>query len=351
MKKILLFVSHILFLSSLFSCSHAEDLEEYLIEVEHVIANNNDSIQNDSTNWNSDSTGKEANGNNNGIIIKDTIIVSYERHMGIIPAVVTSQGAACFGKYLFQGFSTNNVLKVYDLEKKNHLCTIDIPAPPASSKTHVNTINFGSERVSPDDYFPLLYINSGYTKKIDGSLCSSIYVYRISKYDNSDGSEGFNIEFVQTITLKGFNTWTEGVIDNDHHILWVKYEPKGKNGEYRYASFPMPKYEDGDTTIFKENAIIDFSLGIQPFTSSNQGHIYNNNRIILVSGTSPTIQKLALIVINTITQERELVVDLADIGLRSEPENVFFYNGQLMIGYKGAIYKFYINNVSGGSWL
>ncbi len=334
------------------SCSHAEDLEEYLIEVEHVIANNNDSIQNDSVNSNSGSTGKESSGDNkNVIIIKDTIKVSYERYMGIIPAVVTSQGAACYGKYLFQGFTTNNVLKVYDLEKKYHLCTIDIPAPPASGYTHANTINFGSEHLSPDDNFPLLYINSGYTKKIDGSLCSSIYVYRISKYDNSDDTEGFNIEFVQTITLKGFNSWTEGVIDNDHHILWVKYEPKGKTGEYRYASFPMPRIEDGDITIVKENAITDFSLGVQPFTSSNQGHIYYNNKIILVSGTSPTTQKLALIVINTISQERELVVDLAEIGLRSEPENVFFYNGQLMIGYKGAVYKFNINNVSGGSWL
>lgn len=356
MKRFIFLIAIFISLPLVLSCSHAEDLEEYLIEVERVIddttKNNNDSTQNDSVNGNSDSTGKESGGNNkNVIIIKDTIKVSYERHMGITPAVVTSQGAACYGKYLFQGFSTNNVLKIYDLEKKYYLCTIDITAPPASSYIHANTINFGSERLSPDDYFPLLYINSGYTKKIDGATCSSIYVFRISKYDNSDGSEGFNLEFVQTITLKGFNSWTEGVIDNDHHILWVKYEPKGKNGEYRYASFPMPKIEDGDVTILKENAITDFSLGVQPFTSSNQGHIYYNNKIILVSGTSPTTQKLALIVINTITQERDLIVDLAEIGLRSEPENVFFYNGQLMIGYKGAIYKFYINNVSGGSWL
>lgn len=289
--------------------------------------------------------------NKNSIISQDTIILSYEKYMGIKPAKVTTQGAACYGKYLFQGYSTNNRLNVFDLEQKYSLCTIDIPAPPASSKTHANTINFGSERFSPDDYFPLLYINSGYTKKIDGSLCSAIYVYRINKFDDSDGNEGFNIEFVQTITLKGFNTWTEGVIDNDHNILWIKYEPNGTHGEYRYASFPMPKLKDGDVTILKENASTDFSLGVQPFTSSNQGHIYYNNKIILVSGTSPTIQKLALIVINTITQKRELVIDLNEIGLTSEPENVFFYKGQLMIGYKGAIYKFYLQNASGDNWL
>lgn len=314
----------------LLSCSYSENLkEEYVFDIDRVVA---------------DST-------NHVIIVKDTIKVSYERYMGIIPAVVTSQGAASYGKYLFQGYSTNNLLKVFDLEKKISLCTIDLPASTASGNTHANTINFGSERISPDDYFPLLYVSSGYTKNVNGSKCSSIYIYRIRKCNNSDDNESFHIEFVQTITLKGFGSWTEGIIDNDHNTLWIKYEPNGTNGEYRYASFPMPKIEDGDITIVKENAITDFSLGVQPFTSSNQGHIYFNNKIILVSGTSPSTQKLALIVINTITQKRELLVDLAEIGLRSEPENVFFYNGQLMIGYKGAVYKFNINNVSGGSWL
>ena len=308
------------------SCSHGEDFnEEYLFEMESVVA---------------DTT-------NNVIIAKDTVIVSYERYMGITPAIVTSQGAASYGKYLFQGYSSNNRLNVFDLEQKYSLYTINIPAPPASGNSHANTINFGSERLSPYDHFPLLYVSSGYTKNINGSKCSSIYVYRI----NSEENEVFNIEFVQTITLKGFGSWTEGIIDNDHNTLWIKYEPDGTNGEYRYASFPMPKLKDGDVTILKENATTDFSLGVQPFTSSNQGHIYYNNKIILVSGTSPTTQKLALIVINTITQERELVIDLNEIGLTNEPENVFFYKDQLMIGYKGTIYKFYINKVSGGSWL
>lgn len=284
--------------------------------------------------------------NNNTVISQDTILLSYEKYMDLRPSYGTVQGAACYGKYLFQGYSNNAALGVYDLEKKTVLCKLEIPGPKPSSNTHANTVNFGYERLSPDDYFPLLYISSGYTKNINGSPCSFIYVYRISKYPNSEGSEGFHIEFVQTITLMGFGSWTEGIPDNDHNLLWIKYEPNSTNGEYRYASFAMPKLENGDVTIIKDNALTDFSLGTQPFISSNQGHLYYDNKILLVSGGSSTTQKKAFIVINTITQTRELVIDLGEIGLNFEPENLFFYNNHMMIGYSYAIYKFNLYPIS-----
>ncbi len=322
------------------SCSHADDvLEEYVIEIERTIKDtttNNDSINNPSDN----------NSTNTVVVVKDTIKLSYEKYMNLTPSFGTVQGAACYEKYLFQGYSNNAALGVYDLENKTVLCKLDIPGPEPNSNTHANTVNFGNERLSPDDYFPLLYISSGYTKKINGTPCSFIYVYRISKYNNYDGTEGFHIEFVQTITLKGFGSWTEGIPDNDHNLLWIKYEPMGTNGEYRYASFSMPKLENGDVTVTKDNALTDFSLGIQPFTSSNQGHIYYDNKILLVSGGSLETHKKAYIIINLLTQTRELVIDLAEIGLNYEPENLFFYNNQMMIGYSHAIYKFNLYPIS-----
>lgn len=309
MKKMFIALFHLSLFLLFSSCTTDDFLEEYSIEVEH------DSIS-------------------------ETIKLSYEKYMALTPSYGSEQGAACYGNYLFQGYTNNAVLGGYDLGKKSAICKLDIPAPVASSSTHVNTVNFGNERYSKDDYFPLLYISSGYTKNIEGTPCSFIYVYRICKFNNSDGTEGFQIEFVQTITLKGFGSWTEGVTDNDHNVLWIKYEPNGTSGEYKYASFPMPKLEDGDVTLLREDALNDFSIGIQPFSSSNQGHLYHDNKILLVSGTSYNTQKIAFIVINTITKTRELVIDLAEIGLLAEPENVFFYNNQLMIGYRGAIYKF-----------
>lgn len=277
---------------------------------------------------------------------KDTFLCSHEKYMGITLKYGNGQGAACYGKYFVQGYSNNAAIGIYDLENKTPLCKLDILSPTPSSKIHANTVCFGSERLSSDDYFPLLYISSGYIRTIDGSPCSFIYVYRISKYDNSDRTEGFHIELVQTITLKNFGVWTEGIPDNDNNRLWIKYEPNITHGEYRYASFNMPKLEEGDVILTKENVIEEFSLGVQPFTSSNQGHLYHDNKILLVSGTSPKSQKLAYIEINTITKNRELVIDLAELGLTAEPENIFYYKNQLMIGYREAIYKFNVRKIS-----
>ena len=341
MKKFLFFCFFIQ-IPLFFSCSQADEFEERIVKIDKT---ENDTIINEKkdTIINKDNDTIiiiKKDTLISGSIVKDTIKLSYKRYMGITPSYGTGQGAACYGKYFFQGYSGNAALGIYDLEKKYALSKLDIPAPASNNRIHANTINFGNERVSPDDYFPLLYVSSGYTQNVNGAACSFLYVYRISKYDNSDGTEGFHIEFVQTITLKGFGSWTEGIIDNDHNILWIKYEPNGTSGEYRYASFPMPKLENGDVTVLRENAITDFSLGVQPFTSSNQGHLYHDNKILLVSGTSPTTQKIAFIVINPLTQSRELVIDLTEIGLTSEPENVFYYGNQLMIGYRGAIFKF-----------
>ena len=276
---------------------------------------------------------------------KDTFLCSYEKYMGITPKYGTGQGAACYGKYFIQGYGNNTAVGIYDLENKYVLCKLDILTPTPSNKIHANTVCFGNQRLSPDDYFPLLYICSGYTQKVNGLVCSFIYVYRICKFNNSDGSEGFNIEQVQTITLQGFGSWTEGIPDNDHNQLWIKYQ---NNKDFHYASYKMPLLSEGDITIKKEEAVTDFSIGVQPFTSSNQGHLYHNNKILLVSGTSPDKEKLAYIEINTITQTRELVIDLADLGLTDEPENVFYFKDQLMIGYRGSIYKFNVRKTSGG---
>lgn len=314
-KYILTFVVFILF----FSCSQADSLyNEYVIEIERT----------DTTNSINDST-------NNGRTKIDTLLLSYEKYMSLSPTISSAQGAACYDKYFVQCYAGNSAIEIYDLENKAYLCKINNPFP--GKRTHANTVCFGNQRYAPDDFFPLLYINSGYTSTVSGTRYSFVYVYRLVKSSDSSGAEAFNLEFLNTISFKGFNTWTEGILDNDHHQLWVKYEP---SGNYSYALFEMPKFENGDVTINFEDAIVDFSLGKQPFTSSNQGHLYYNDNILLVSGTSPKTQKLAFMVINTLTHTRDITIDLSEIGLNAEPENVFFYKDQLMIGYRGSIYKF-----------
>lgn len=328
-KRLLLKTGLLIFAIQILSCSHYDDsFNNHIIEIEVTVP--------DSTN---DSTIVITN-------VKDSFVYSYSNYMLLGNAYGVGQGGTCFGKYFFQAYSGNSALGIYNLDNKTAIGKLDMPFETANDRIHANTICFGNQRLSQDDYFPLLYISSGYSQNINGSPCSFIYVYRISKYSNYDGTEGFHISFVQTITLKGFGSWTEGILDNEHNLLWIKYEPDGTDGEYRYASFHIPKLENGDITILREDFITDFSLGVQPFKSSNQGHLFNDNKILLVSGTSLTSQKLAFIIINTLTQTRELVLDLASIGLTNEPENLFYYNNQLMIGYRGAIYKFQLSPLS-----
>ena len=321
MKKLLLVLFSFVFLPLFISCSYGEETEdERIIEVERTIT---------------DTTTKKTDTNDSTkkvIVIKDTVKLSYERYMRLQCTVASAQGAACYGKYLIQCFAGNTAIEVFDLDEKEYVAKINSPYP--GKRTHANTVFFSNQKVSPDDYFPLLYICSGYSTNVNKKPCSFIHAYRIIKYTNADGSEGWDAQYVYTITLSGFSSWTEGVIDNDKNLLWIK-----DNGCF-YSSFKMPNYEAGNVTIYRDDAITSFSVDPQPFTSSPQGHLFHDNKILLVSGTSPSVEKLAFIVINIKTQTRELVIDLLEIGLRNEPENLFIYKDQLMIGYRGSIYKF-----------
>ena len=268
---------------------------------------------------------------------KDTIFFSYDYFMSLSPSASSPQGAACYKDYFIQGFAGNKVIDIYDLKKKKKIAKVENPYP--GSNTHANTICFGNQRYYSTDFFPLLYISSGYTSKIEGVPCSFIYIYRLIKTETMDEVESFSLEYLNKIILKDLGTWTEGFIDYDNGVLWIKYEPNGTSGEYRYASFPVPDIGNDDVTITPDDAIIDFSLGVQPFVSSNQGHIYYKNRILLVSGTSPHKQTLAFIGINTNSNSREFVVNIGKLGFREEPESICIYEDNIMVGSATSLYK------------
>ena len=274
---------------------------------------------------------------------RDTVFFSYDHFMNLSPSAYSPQGAACYGDYFIQGFSGNSVVDVYNLRKKEKIAKINNPY--RGNNTHANSICFGNIKYDSADFFPLLYISSGYTSKIEGIPCSFIYIYRLVKKDTGNGEENFNMEYINKIILKDMGTWTEGIIDNENDILWIKYEPNGTSGEYRYASFPVPNFEKEDVTLTPNDALTDFSIGVQPFSSSNQGHLCYKERILLVSGTSPSLQKLAFISINTKSLSREFVIDIAKLGFREEPESICCYGDDIMIGSATSLYKVSFNVV------
>ena len=274
----------------------------------------------------------------------DSLFCTFQEYMSLQP-VAKVQGGACYGDYFIQGYETNEFITIYNLKTKSYVTTLYIPAPPPSSKTHSNTLNFGVQKYDENDDFPLLYISSGYrTNNI-----SYIYVYRIFK--NSKEDSDFSVSLVQTISLCGFNSWTEGIIDVENNFLWIKYEPQGV---YGYAKYALPSIESSQVSINYEDYLQDFRLERQP-NGSNQGHLFDNNRILLVSGVPSGGHTLAFISINTITQQRELILDLTKVGLHNnnendylEPESLIFYNNQLMICYRYVIYILNIQRVKNG---
>lgn len=271
---------------------------------------------------------------------------SYEKYMSLQPARV-SQGSACYEDYFIQGYHSNDCITIYNIKEKKCLSTIKITNPTPSKYTHVNTMNFGNQRYDSNDYFPLLYISSGY--KTGGA--SHIYVYRLQK-EKKGKTETFTISLVQTISLH-FDNWTEGIIDPESDIMWIKYE---RDNQYGYAQFKVPDVADGDVDKYYEECFDDFKLDRTPIGSRNQGHIYKDGKILLVTGVPSTYEVIAFISIDTVTKKRDIIINLADIGLVNpqnprdnafEPEGIIIYNGQLMICYQNAIYTFKIEKKDG----
>lgn len=273
----------------------------------------------------------------------DTIVCSFEKYMELQPAVPNAQGSACHGNYFVQGYNYNSCVTIYNLKEKSCLGTIDIPAPAPSAKTHSNTLNFGNQRYDSNDYFPLLYVSSGYPT----NGVSHIYVYRLTKKILNE-TEMFSISLVQTISLYDFGSWTEGIVDMASNNLWIKYQP---DNSYGYACYKLPSVFDGDIDIYYKDYIKGFRLDRTPIGSRNQGHLYRNGKILLVTGVPSTKEIISFISIDTEKENRDLIIDLAEVGLVNpsnpcdntfEPEGVIIYNGQLMICYRTAIYSFTI---------
>lgn len=278
--------------------------------------------------------------------IRDMVICTAEKYMSLSPAKGEAQGSACYGDYFIQGYNSNNCITIYNLKDKKQLTTIDILSPIPSFKTHVNTMNFGRQRFSSEDFFPLLYVSSGYST----DEISFIYVYRLNRVI-IDGQEEFSISRVQTISLYHFGPWTEGIVDGQTNTLWVKYE---KSYSYCYGRYDLPLLENKVASIYREDSIACFELDKKPEGSRNQGHLFWDGKIILVTGVPSTNEELALISIDVNTGKRDFIIDLAEIGLINpenpadntfEPEGVVVYNGQLMICYRKAIFMLHIERV------
>lgn len=258
--------------------------------------------------------------------------LAYENYMTLTTHMTggaQTQGGINFGDYLFVGGSLGNQLDIYNLANKSFLQHITIEGKTANNRDHNNTLFFSNEYHTEGDEFPILYACSGYENT---SGISYIYGYRITKIDND-----FVATLVHTITLNFGYSWTEATIDHDHNYLWIKAD--------KWYKYDMPLYANGDASINSTDNIIE-SFTLSPLEygkSSAQGHLYYKDKIYFTSGTGSEPGGLHLVVINTKTKCRETDINLATIGLTTEPEFSIIYEGYLYIGYRNKLVKFYFD--------
>ena len=243
-----------------------------------------------------------------------------------------SQGGDSYGKYFFQFVAENSLVRVYDLESGELIDSAEIDSENRGfvSNAHCNTVNFSNKFYDPADIFPLVYVSTGYTS---GGYSGAL-VYRIQQSGNS-----FTFTLVQTIKFPASlqNTlWTEIVVAGEN--IYARYTTKRE-----IYQFQTPSLSEGTEVIMDiSKALNVYNFAAQPddwADSANQGCKFWGGKIFALTGSNST-QKRCLFVLDLASRSRECVIDLPELGLTSEPETLFIYNGHLCVAFIDYIVEF-----------
>lgn len=241
----------------------------------------------------------------------------------------TPQGGDCWGDYFFQFVSNNSIVRIYNLFTKQLEQTLTVPSSQRGfvSNCHCNTVKFGTEYYDPEDFFPLIYVSTGYAS---GGY-SGVLVYRIVQHRGV-----FFITLVQTIKFPvDQSSWTEFVPGNEYSYLCY-------TSERVIFKLEMPKLKDGNTIISRDSAIETYQFTPQPdwmATSRNQDRLFYKGKIAFVSGVPRAGEASVLVLLNLENQERELIIDFKKNGLMDEPESIFIWQGDLCIAFVDKIIR------------
>lgn len=232
------------------------------------------------------------------------------------------------GGFFFQFVKDNTAVRVYDLSAKTLVQTIKITKSLRGFVTncHCNSVNFGTEYFDAEDVFPLIYVSTGYAA---GGYTGSM-VYRITQDDGT-----FSITLVQTIKFPvDGSSWTEFIPGKEYGYLCY-------TSERVIYKVPMPILKDGEIIICREDAVDTYQFTAQPdwmSTSRNQDRMLYQGRILCISGV-PRAEASVFMVLNLETCEREKIIDFTKIGLTSESESLFIWQGELCVAFVDKIVR------------
>lgn len=248
-----------------------------------------------------------------------------------------SQGGACYGKYLFVGNQGNLTVDVYDLEEKISIGSMSMPG--AHPVCHANTLNFGPRFYKEGDEFPLLYISSGNNFE-PGVPTSMFFVYRIERGKTPKGKLKFTASLIQRIFLDGFRGCTECITDNEQEALWIRCGHGSK--QLAYLKFPIPDERNDYVTLVPSAAVDSFFVDDVGPLCYSQGCLCHDGYIYFPAGFPTKVPYLAGISLEK--RDYEYIVNLNEVeDIRhtrlSEPEYIFYYEGDYFIGFRKYIYR------------
>lgn len=260
----------------------------------------------------------------------------------------STQGGVIYGDYFLSSQAVadataivtenkNPAIRIFNLRTKTAIQNDVFLSGFAIENTHCDDISFSTQKYDDGDVFPLLYVSSGYALQGVGG---QVYVYRLVGELGS-----MEAQLVQTITLKGFTSWTDALCDDEGRI-WL--ETVDSNKDVRYRAYNIPSLTNASVDIDITDTPVDeillpeqiFPAGVTSYM--NQGSFYNKGRIWVPNGNPVSNEYgVCIIVINVRSKCREAVIWLKDatfVGTTlREPETGFIWDNHLYINTQGDI--------------
>lgn len=265
--------------------------------------------------------------------------IAYYKYMSIDTSVFGEQpiqGSCVYGNTLFVACNTMSKIVMYDLVLKNKIGEIVFSPVPTY---HCNTINFGKQKYSESDAYPLLYVS------MENIAEHKLIVLHIT---DSDGT--YNAEAVQTITYpnpaESLQYYPNATVDNENQCIYVigyikdSYLEDNSNA-LRIRKWKLPSLSDGNVTLEIANSLKTFEI---PALNCTQGALVNNGNILQCYGAHWAGDgSIYLGMISPDEQNMVTKIKMSDIGYTIEPESVFIWNCELYImNVLGEIHRIYL---------
>ena len=242
------------------------------------------------------------------------------------------QGAAIFGKYLFQFHDHNPAVAVYDLETR----TLAGDMQMTVTKTHhCNNVEFSDNYYRKGDEFPIVYAS------MENIAEHCAIGYRITR--GPDGN--FTARQVQKIVfptpLEMGVYFTNIIIDNESGCFYVTGYSKNSwnkvdgGNALQILKFRMPDPRRKEivlsTADILERNVYDFRVATQGATIRN-GLMY---QVFGVPGYGPC----SICCFNLSEGKKIWEKDLAEAGIPSEPESLDIYDDEIfVVSVEGIVY-------------